>query len=357
MNPRRVVHVLDTAGDDGTGVASIVENLATGADPARYRIELCFLKQGKLVDRFRNSGFKTTCVNWNASARNPLGAARYAALLRSGNFNIIHQHTGGRFLTALGRWLSHAKIVRHLHYRADETTGIVPSRCDLPERDALIGVAQAVADFSRDPRAVVIYPGIDASQFLQERSAHNSVVMGTACRLEPVKGLNYLLEALAILTPEFPDLRLEIAGDGSLRSLLEQQARRMGLSRQIAFLGWREDLPSVMAGWDIFVMPSLDEGLPIAALQAMAAGLPVIASAAGGLCELVQEGETGRLVPVAEPAELATRLRELILDKQKRDAMGMAGRERVLREFTVSRMVEQIVAVYDGLLSQKPAAD
>ena len=149
---------------------------------------------------------------------------------------------------------------------------------------------------------------------------------------------------------------LEIAGDGRLRSFLEQECHRLGISGRVFFIGWREDLSTVMAGWDVFVLPSLDEGFPIAALEAMAAGLPVIASAVGGLLELVQDGETGWLVPAAAPTELTSRLRELISDDRRREAMGIAGRRRALRDFSIARMVAQTVAVYDGLFAQSGTA-
>ena len=358
MNPRRVLHVLDTAEPRGTAICRIVEDLATGVDPALYQIHVCFLKQGPLAGHLRRAGIRSTCVNWNGSASDPFGAARYALLLRSAEFSIIHQHMGGRLLTGMGRLLTHARIVRTLHFRADESTGIVPSHFNLPKRDALIAVSQIVADFSRDPHAVVIYPGINGSLFPEKRRAHKGFVIGTACRLEPVKGLRYLLETVAVLARETDDLQLKIAGDGSLRSFLEQECHRLGISGRVSFIGWREDLPNVMAGWDVFVLPSLDEGFPIAALEAMAAGLPVIASAVGGLLELVQDGETGWLVPAAAPAELATRLCELICDDQRREAMGIAGRQRALRDFSIARMVEQTVAVYNGLFIQsRTAAD
>ena len=359
MNPRRVLHVLDTAEPRGTAICRIVEDLATGVDPALYQIHVCFLKPGPLTGHLGRAGIRSTCVNWNGGAADPLGAARYALLLRSAEFSIIHQHTGGRLLTGMGRLLTRARIVRTLHFRADESSGIVPPQCNLPERDALIAVSQIVADFSQDSRAVVIYPAINGSHFPEEHRPHRGIVIGTACRLEPIKGLGYLLEALAVLTRQIGDLRLEIAGDGSLRTFLEQECNRLGISAHVSFIGWREDLPTVMAGWDVFVLPSLDEGFPIAALEAMAAGLPVIASAVGGLLELVKDGETGGLVPAAAPAELATRLRELISDDRGREAMGIAGRLRALRDFSIARMVEQTVAVYDGLFTQSctPAGD
>lgn len=351
MSPRRVLHVLDTAEPRGTAICKIVEDLATGIDPARYQIEVCFLRQGPLAGRLRDAGIRSTCVSWNGSASDPLGAMRYALLLRSSEFSIIHQHTGGRLLTGMGRLLTHARTVRTLHFRANESTGIVPTDWESPKTDALIAVSQIVAEFSRDPGAVVVYPGINGSVFPETRTPHKGFVIGTACRIEPIKGLKYLLEALAVLTPQFDDLRLEIAGEGSQRTMLEKECEALGIAGRVSFIGWKDDLPAVMAGWDVFVLPSLDEGFPIAALEAMAASLPVVASAVGGLPELVRDGETGWLVPAASPAELATRLGELISNGPERESMGKAGRERALRDFSIARMVDGIVAVYDRLLT------
>lgn len=348
MIPRRILHILDTAEPRATAIFNLVANLAHGIDPARYQSEVCFLRPGPLSECL---GVPSTCVHWNASATDPRGAARYASLLRSSQFSILHQHTGGRLLTGMGRWLTKARIVRTLHSRAAESTGIVPPHCRLPRRDALIAVSRIVAEFSGDPRAVVVYPGIDVAPCPATPPAHKGVVIGTACRLEPIKGVRYLLEAFAQLIPDFADLRLEIAGDGSLRSSLEEQSRKLGVSHSVCFLGWRHDMASVMANWDIFALPSLDEGFPIAALEAAAAGLPVVATAVGGSCELVEESVTGFLVPVTQPDVLALRLRKLICDGRERAAMGKAGRERTLSEFTLARMVEKTAAVYDGLLS------
>jgi glycosyltransferase involved in cell wall biosynthesis len=350
-NPRSVLHVLDTAEPGGAAICGIVRNLGEGVDPERYRIHACFLKPGPFQEQFSGLGIPSTCVYWKGNAKDLLGAARYASLLRSERFQIIHQHTGGRLMTGLGRRLTSARMVRTLHSRAAESTGVVPAECNLPERDALIAVSQAVAAFSQDPRAIVIYPGIDGALFSSERRAHEDVVIGTACRIEPVKGLPSLIEAIAKLAGEFPALRLEIAGDGTLRNFLEQECQRLGVSDCVSFLGWRQNLPEVMRGWDLFVLPSLDEAFPIAALEAMAAGLPVVASAVGGLPELVRDGETGWLVPANNPEELARRLRQLAGSAQARSAMGGAGRIRALREYSTTRMVEQTVAVYDELLA------
>lgn len=352
MKLRHVLHVLDTAEPGGAAICRIVEDLAASADPSRYRFHACFLKPGPFEQRFLRAGIASRCVHWKGNAKDLPGTVRYISLLRSEKFDLIHQHTGGRFMTGLGRWLTRARLVRTLHFRADERTGAVPDQCNLPESDALIAVSQAVADFSGDSRAVVVYPGVDASHFPAEHRIHEGIVVGTACRLEPVKALHSLLKAVAELVNEFPELRLEIAGDGSLRASLEEESQRLDIASRVRFLGWQQEMAAVLAGWDIFVLPSLDEGFPIAALEAMAAGLPVVASAVGGLNELVRDGETGYLVPAAQPAELAIRLRELIGNPRLRQAMGAAGRLVAQRNYSNTRMVEDTIAVYERVLSQ-----
>jgi glycosyltransferase involved in cell wall biosynthesis len=153
---------------------------------------------------------------------------------------------------------------------------------------------------------------------------------------------------------EFPSLRLEIAGTGPQREDLERELGRLSLAGQVRFLGWQRDLRPVFRSWDIFAIPSLDEGLPIAALEAMAEGLPVVATSVGGLPELIDDGNTGYLVPPSDVAALTKSLRLLILDSELRQAMGAAGRKRALEHFSVDRMVAEIEAIYDSLVPQPP---
>ena len=114
-----------------------------------------------------------------------------------------------------------------------------------------------------------------------------------------LKGIDFLLSAAAVLRREFPGLRVEIAGSGPQHEKLGKMATQVGLGGQVKFLGWIDNLNSVLPRWDVFVMPSLEEGFGIAALEAMAAGLPVVATSVGGLPELIEDGKTGWLVPPA----------------------------------------------------------
>jgi len=175
-------------------------------------------------------------------------------------------------------------------------------------------------------------------------------VIGAACRLIPLKGLLDLIRAVASLCLEFPTLRLEIAGAGPQREELETESGRLGLTGRIRFLGWQQHLGPTLRSWDIFAIPSLEEGLPVAALEAMAEGLPLVATSVGGLPEVVADGQTGYLVPPSDVSALRGGLRLLILDPERRRAMGAAGRERARNHFSAERMVREIAAIYDSLV-------
>jgi len=155
---------------------------------------------------------------------------------------------------------------------------------------------------------------------------------------------------VALLCLEFPTLRLEIAGTGPQREDLEREAGRLGLTSGVRFLGWQRDLGPIFRSWDIFAMPTLEEGFGMAGLEAMAEGLPVVATSVGGLPEVVEDGQTGYLVPPSDVTALSGRLRLLILDPKRRQAMGAAGRERARNHFSVDRMVGEIAAIYDSLV-------
>jgi glycosyltransferase involved in cell wall biosynthesis len=189
-------------------------------------------------------------------------------------------------------------------------------------------------------------------EFHPDKSSQTTIIIGAACRLVPLKGLLDLIQAIAILSLEFRCLKLEIAGTGPERENLQTEVSRLGLKDQVRFLGWQPDLSPIFQKWDVFAMPSLEEGFGMAALEAMAEGLPVVATCVGGLPEVIEDCHTGYLVPPSDVAALVGRLRLLILDPERRQAMGAAGRERVRTHFSVHRMVAKIQAIYDSLLPQ-----
>ena len=178
----------------------------------------------------------------------------------------------------------------------------------------------------------------------------DALLIGTAARLIKQKGLSYALRALGQLKTDYPHLYYVIAGDGPLHDALEKEARRLGLQRRVIFLGWRDDVLDIMAGLDVFLLPSLWEGLGLVLLEAMSRRLPIIASDVSAIPEVVAHGETGILVPPEQPARLAEALRQLLDDPPLRRHMGLLGEDRLETHFNSQRMIDETMAIYAALL-------
>lgn len=220
-------------------------------------------------------------------------------------------------------------------------------------------------------KARQIYNGVDQQRFtpgtvkpLALLPAHwqdhgDILVLGTVGRLTPVKDQQLLLRALAHLRSEQPDetahLRLVIAGDGPLRDALAQQARQLGLDSVVWLAGDRKDVPAILSALDIFVLPSLAEGISNTVLEAMASGLPVVATAAGGNVELVEQGFNGALFPVGDHIALASVLWDLLSNESKRIEQGVNARQRISEQFDWNRTVNSYLEVYDELLGRDTA--
>ncbi|MDR3673845.1 MAG: glycosyltransferase family 4 protein [Acidobacteriota bacterium] len=352
----QVLHILGTAQPESTGMARIVRTLSEGLDPKRYRIHALFLAgAGPLVNVLQQAGVQASALDWWRGARDPMGAWRFWRSLRRQKFAIVHLHFGGRSVNWLARAATQAKIVRHLHGRILEPRGLTPVNFSAWGADAVVAVSQAVADRVVDGPTRVIYAGLpipSGNLPALHRRATSEIVIGTAGRLVELKGIEYLVRAAAALRSEFPALRVEIAGSGPQRGKLEEAVVRVGLKEQVRFLGWIDDISSVLPRWDVFVMPSLEEGFPIAALDAMAAGLPVVATSVGGVPELLEDGKSGWLVPSRDVEALASRLHLLIGNPELRRSMGTAGYARVRDHFSAKQMTESFVRLYDELLDE-----
>jgi glycosyltransferase involved in cell wall biosynthesis len=221
-----------------------------------------------------------------------------------------------------------------------------------------IAVSQAIADrlltgLRVPPRKLrVIQNGIPLARLgtptrsAERASTQRRPVVLVVARLEEQKGHAYLLEA----AQHIPEVDLAFAGEGSKRSELEAQADALGLADRVRFLGFRSDVPDLLAECDIFVLPSLCEGMPLAVLEAMAARKPVVATAISGIDETVVHGVTGVLVPPGDPAALANAIWSLLADPEASMRLGMAGRARVEREFQAETMVARVESVYQELL-------
>ena len=221
-------------------------------------------------------------------------------------------------------------------------------------------------------RVVWIPNGIDVDSFvvapakketrplLGSFAPHDTILIGTVGRLDPVKDQAGLLSAFNLLCESLPEvserLRMVVVGEGPQRAVLEAQIADLGLAAQVCLLGNRDDVPALLSEFDIFVLSSIAEGMPGVVLEAMAAGLPVVATEVGGVGEVVAPGITGLLVPAGNPAALAGALANYVAHEDLRIQHGGAGRRRVEARFKVNDMVSAYAALYDELLDQRASA-
>jgi glycosyltransferase involved in cell wall biosynthesis len=352
--PARILHLLGGADVAWTAIARVVRDLAGSMDPARFGHEALFLGgDGPLAAMLTEAGVPARAVEWGGSARDPLGALRYARAVRRAAPALIHLHTGGRAPRVLGRLAARTPVLVHLHSRVNEAVGVAPVPFSLVGADAAVADAHAIAAQAVGLRPTVVHLGVRyPPATVRARREGAPLVVGTSGRMAPVKGLRHLVEAFACLAGEGAHLRLEMAGDGPERQALERQVRAAGLADRVRLLGWMGDLAPALARWDLLAQPSLEEGFPTGVLEAMGAGVPVLASAVGGVPEMVEEGRTGWLVPPGDPDALAGRLRTLALDPHRLEAAGRAAAEAVRRRFTVERMAERMAEVYVPLLNR-----
>jgi glycosyltransferase involved in cell wall biosynthesis len=275
---------------------------------------------------------------------------RFATLVLTSRYDLIHFHWGGPALRRIGKTIGGAKIVFHLHSPIEESVSARPPKIDTRNSDAVIAVSRAVAARSSHQRTSVIYPGIEIPADTTRDEDPN--LIGCALRLTPIKGVSHLLQAIALLKNDFPRLRLQIAGDGPSLPALEAESARFGVADSVDFLGWVHPLPDIRSKWALMVQPSLEDGLPLSVVEAMSEGLPVIGTTVGGLPEIIADGETGLLVPPADPPALASAIATLLRDTELRKRFGAASVARARKCFTAQRMADETAALYRELLSE-----
>jgi len=186
---------------------------------------------------------------------------------------------------------------------------------------------------------------------------HGAPVIGNVAALVPHKGQRHLIEAAHLVVREMPDARFVILGEGELRDALERQVREYHLEKHVLLPGFRTDVLGCIKSFDLFAMSSVTEGLGTSLLDAMACGRPIVATRAGGIPEIVEDGVQGLLVEPRDHQAMARAIVMLLRDEPRRRAMGDAGLVRVRTRFTVERMVEQTAAVYARVAGKPHVTD
>jgi glycosyltransferase involved in cell wall biosynthesis len=372
--PVRLCLVLNAALVGGAEV--VLLEMFRHLDPEKVRPELvCLREGGTLADDFRASGFDVTVFGrygWK-DLRQTAQLWRHFRRTRPDVVLVPHFQ---RAPLVIGPWFAKLSgvpanvIAVHnmdLHHVGDRA---LPSYVveTLPITDGLALLVPSQSAYLRDHEGVGRYPWRRVPEYVvpngiripelptpaQRAEARaelgfgeDDVVAVIVARITDIKGHDLLLRALARLAPEHPRLRVLVVGEGPLAEQRRALAAELGVADRVVFTGLRRDVPRLLAASDLGVLPSKHEGVPMSVIEQMAAGLPVVASAVGGLPDIVRDGEEGHLVPAGDLDALTRRLGELAGDDGLRHAFGKAARLRAERDFsieTTARCCERMIS-------------
>ncbi|GAB4455455.1 MAG: glycosyltransferase [Anaerolineae bacterium] len=373
MSARRLLHVVKATGVAGAETHLLI--LLEGLRAAGLDAELLILAEpAKPVEAFFTRaaarGIPAHCL----AIRRRLDRGLFHNLqqfFREGGYKVVHTHlihADVHGIPAARRaGVPHVVSTRH----ADN-----PFRRRLPLRlahrwlwrrvDRGIAISEAVRRFCIEVegapphKMTTVHYGLDPDTVQVGKGARNMLaaemgipasapLVGSVCRLIEVKGIAHALRAFWQLAEAFPKAHYAIAGEGPLRRELETAARGFGLEGRVHFLGWRDDPHQVIAGLDVLLAPSLQEGFGLVLLEAMALRVPVIASRVSAMPEIVVDGETGLLTEPGDADGIASALSTLLANPDVAREMGANGRARLEAQFTAQRMVERTCAVYESL--------
>jgi glycosyltransferase involved in cell wall biosynthesis len=382
----RVVEVLAT-GSNG-GAQENVRSMLARIDQGRYDVSVVSLSDGPSARRIAASGIPVTIID---APGDEAAMAALVAYLRTREPHLVHLHmyraavVGTLAALALPEvGLPRPYIVSTVHssrIRSSDDQDLL--RTLTPSMDRLIAVSRSIVEkLEREGRVLpagppvdLLYNGVDLSVYDQTEAcctlpeeygfAPGTQLVGCVARLEPEKGQPTLLEAWPLVLERVPEARLLIVGEGSRRDALEVQARALGLlgadcegdacvgtlgarpGAKVVFTGRRDDVPSVTAALDVAVLPSYREALGLVVLEAMALGRPVVASAVGGIPEMIDDERTGLLVPPRDPQALAAAIVRLLTDHPLADMLAKRAHDVVHERFCIQLMVRAIEAIYD----------
>jgi glycosyltransferase involved in cell wall biosynthesis len=359
-----VLHLVDSGWPGG--INSFVLELLRSIDRSRFKIGICsFSSNGPLLEEMSRLGADvyTSRTTWD-----------YFRRIRAGEYQILHANFGGRVHRCTAR-MAGCRVVVHAHGVPEACVDRVRQGDPSLERefktafgacaDAIVACSRSVSEAlskvcpSLEHRLSVIYNGTDLTRQrpvfpeemrirkLKARLPGNAIVVGFAGRLIRLKRVDCLLTAAERLVAKHPNLYFLILGEGPLRSELEKQASPLG--DRVRFLGWSRG-----SDWfplfDILALPSESEGMPFSVLEAMAGVTPVVASAVGGLPEVVINGETGILIPPGDSQSLETALDTLIRSPETRHRIGLAARARAELAFDSRAMARRLEELYTKLI-------
>ena len=369
----KVIHLI--SGGDTGGAKTHIHYLLSGICKNIDAKLVCFMR-GEFSDEAEALGIPTVILDGNM-----FGAIKYLkAMIKNEGYDIIHSHGArGNFIASMLKHACGIPIITTVHsdpeldYLGRPLAGLVYGTLNsyaLRKADYLVGVSDSMRDLLIErnfpPNNIfTIYNGVDFSvepynedritylRSLGLNAEEDSVVVGIAARLDPVKDVATLIKGFAIAEKKCPKLRLIIAGDGAELENLKSLANELGVSDKICFAGWISDINTFFAALDINTLTSLSETFPYALTEGARARLATVSSSVGGVPKLIQEGETGFLFTAGDYAALGEKLAEFALKSELRDRLGDALYEKAKKEFSVEATTQRQLDIYHEVLKRE----
>lgn len=343
----RIAHLVSSLQVGGAEVIAL--QLAEEQARAGHAVEVIALRDGPLRSRLSDAVHLTCFEKRGLGLR--LAVMRHA-LTHPVDVMNSHNPSAQRLagFARVGKW---PRIVMTLHGEASRTYHRVTTSLTL---DHLVAVSTRVAESWREKhprfpseRLTTIDNGVAVgASFLPRPPLGSLPTILVVARLDPIKDLGTALRAIALLRARRP-VRLVIAGDGIERAPLEAEARNLGISDAVEFLGMVHDVAPLYAAADLFCLSSISEGMSLAILEAMSAGVPVVATDVGGTPDILTDGGTGLLVPPQDPAAMAHALGRLLDDVALRRRLAEAAWSRVAQRYSIAATAQRYVELYDRL--------
>jgi glycosyltransferase involved in cell wall biosynthesis len=368
MQPLRITHLIDTLQIGGAEVmlGSLAELQRASGNEVRV---ICLIQSGPLEERLRKSGVEVYRCRHNPlrqSLPGKLGTIfELRRELRNWGTHILHCHNitttlyggpAGRLAGVRGILCTrHGFFVPPHLVRKERAFWAVARVCC----DRVVAVsdsgrnAMAALPYGRDAQIVTIPNGISPQEVTLVPEPGSGFTLVTVARLDPPKDHATLLQAIARIGGQIPDLRLLVVGGGSLESRLRELSRELGIERCVEFLGKRHDVGNWLARAHVFVLSSKSEGLPISMLEAMAAGLPMILSDVGGIREVAGGLPAVRLVRPEEPAEMASAILDFYSRRQEVASLGLTHRRYFNEHYSARRMSDAYARLYTDTCAKR----
>ncbi len=381
--PFKVIHIHTLPVISGSGLNTYLT--MRGMDKAVYQVELACAPGGKLIDLIRSQGMAVRLFKNLVQPLHPLkdllGLIDLTRFLKKRHYDIVHTHNSkAGFIGRLAAKCAGVPVVVHtvhgfaFHDREPAWRQMLFRNLERLAShwcDKMIFISQPLIDWAlkervtRRTKILKIYSGIELEHFKpvddEEKKAirrewgigAENPTIGIVSKLWEGKGHSTLIHAFAGVKQEISEAMLVIVGEGYLREKLYELVVSLGLKESVLFTGFQMDVRKVLATFDVAVLPSFYEGMGRVLLEAMAMGKPVVASAVGGIPDLVHHGQNGLLVTPGNISEVKSCLLRLLLDPRLAKKMGDEGRKRINEEFSARRMAQSIEMVYRELLQRK----